>query len=890
MVQGMTAPFSVLVTGDIVIDRNIYEGERATLRDRSYRDTLTLEEFGGAALTHRLIQTVFTADLAERHFQWEATAKKSPEPVAAESWLGYKLPNSTDDLSKAEMAVGTASWGLHPRSNSKDLYWRLSRAFGYGTVRGPVTPDSSITAQSHGLQVRHDFPGSYDALVLDDAGDRFRHKDNEPAWHLGNQQSTLPEWIVLKLTGPIGRGDLWDRLMDCEPSKRLIVILSAALLRRDDVRLSRGLSWERTVEHLLNELSQNPAIQPLRRARHIIVNFECDGAVWIDFSANEHFVTHVVFDAANSEGEWASRISGHTIGYQTCMTASLVQTLASGKKGAPPEVRSAIERGLSAMRNLREEGHGIAVTSKDVSHAGTGFPADRLAKEILHPSQRFAQATLPEQLSDLSRWSILSALQNMPGSSTPLFGFARQFAIHGDSTIDYAPHLRIGKLLTAGRDEMETLRSLRRLMIAYRDTNDGKKPLCIGVFGAPGSGKSFGVEQLAIGVFADSDKKFYEGWMEFNLSQFDTPTELIGAFHQVRDRVLQKFVPVVFWDEFDAQNYKWLKFLLAPMQDGRFQENQITHTLGKCVFVFAGGTAETFEEFGPKAKDPAFSDFKLSKGPDFKSRLDGYLNVLGPNRAGEGDVFYPVRRAILIRNLLGCKSDDRLDIDSGLLTALLEVPTYVHGARSIGKILEPLAVARKRSHASLTRSQLPAPNQLSLHVDAKQLHSLCSRDLPFKSDDIVEKLAPAIHETWGEIARRQGWKAKYDMPFEDLPADIKRSNEAAARRIPDIVALVGLKIVTGAASEDEKKAVRDQLERHLESLAEEEHKGWMANAISEGWRFAEVRDDEKRLHNCLRPFHELSPPDKDKDRNTVQHFLEFAHLAGLKIVFIGTDQ
>lgn len=659
------------------------------------------------------------------------------------------------------------------------------------------------------------------------------------------------------------------------------------MLRRDDIRLSRGLSWERTVEHLVHELRQNPAIQPLQQARHLIVTFEGDGAVWIDFSKPDQ-PAHIVFDARHSEGEWSSRIKGDAFGYQTCMVASIVLTLASMKQeDAEPEFQSAIKRGLSAMRNLREDGHGVAVTSKGAFESGRGFPAVRLANEILHPSHRFVCATVPPQPADLSTWSILASLQNPSAPTRPLFGFARQLAIQGDSVLDHVPHLRIGKLLTAGRDEMETVRSLRRIMVAYRDTNSGKKPLCIGVFGAPGSGKSFGVEQLAVGVFGKPGNESYDGWIEFNLSQFDSPADLIGAFHQVRDRVLQGFVPVVFWDEFDAQSYKWLQFLLAPMQDGHFHEDQVTHTLGKCVFIFAGGTADTFEGFGPKKEDPTFDQFKLAKGPDFKSRLDGYLNVLGPNSRGDDDVFYPVRRALMIRNLLGCGRDDRLDIDGGLLTALLEVPVYKHGARSLGKILEPFTVARKTSHAPLRRSQLPAPNQLSLHMDTDKLHALCSRDLPFKTDEVIQKLAPAIHETFRATARQGGSTPKYDMPFEDLPPDIKRSNEAAARRIPDILALVSLKVEPGAATEAEEKVVRNQLELHLELLAEEEHKGWMANAESDGWRFADVRDDDRRLHNCLRPFHELRESDKEKDRNSVRHFPDFVRLAGFKIAFIG---
>jgi hypothetical protein len=673
--------------------------------------------------------------------------------------------------------------------------------------------------------------------------------------------------------------------VECDPARRLVIVVPARLLRRENVRLSVGLSWERTVEHLLTELEQNPVIQPLRMARHLIVTFEGDGAIWIDRGrSNRHPL--LVFDSAHAEGEWSSRIEGGAFGYQTCITAALVRALVSTENLDPePDFGHAIERGLSAIRTLREEGHGMAWSSKGIPEFGRGFPHARLAEAILRPTHRYASAKLPRSSDGLSTWSILAALQNPSAPRRPLFGFARQLTLQGDSLLDHVPHFRIAKLIEAGRVEMETLRSLRRIMVAYRDPGGGKRPLSIGVFGQPGSGKSFAVEQLAIGVYGEPQAKSYEGWMEFNLSQFDDASDLIGAFHQVRDRALRGVVPVVFWDEFDSDNYKWLRFLLAPMQDGRFQEKNVTHPLGRCVFLLAGGTAHTFAEFGPPIDDAAYPAFKRAKGPDFKSRLDGYLNVLGPNSSGRDDTFYPVRRALMIRNLLGCAPDERIDIDDGLLTALLEVQHYTHGARSLGKVLDPFSAARKKARQPLRRSQLPAPNQLSLHVNAPQFHALCSRDTRFLSDDIVDELARAIHATWRKIAQSEGWKPRYDLPFEKLPSDIKRSNFAAARRIPGLLALIGLRIVPGRATRAQETLVRDHIEFHIASLAEEEHRGWMSNAESEGWQFNEVRDDDKKLHDCLIPFHELRELDQEKDRHTVRHFPDFVRKAGFKIQF-----
>src|SRR4029077_11005742 len=97
----------------------------------------------------------------------------------------------------------------------------------------------------------------------------------------------------------------------------------------------RGLSWERTVEHLLGELDQNSELRALRKSAHLIVNFEHDGAVWIDFANPKGPLAHLIYDAANAEGEWAEGIKGESFGYLTCLTAAVTQRLVSAK---PKEV------------------------------------------------------------------------------------------------------------------------------------------------------------------------------------------------------------------------------------------------------------------------------------------------------------------------------------------------------------------------------------------------------------------------------------------------------------------------------------------------------------------------------------------------------------------------
>src|SRR5205814_4900916 len=81
-------------------------------------------------------------------------------------------------------------------------------------------------------------------------------------------------------------------------------------------------------------------------------------------------------------------------------------------------------------------------------------------------------------------------------SSLPLHGIARRVLIQGSRVLQ-APTLKVGDFFTADRGEIEALRSLRQLVHRYLDDRKADKPLSIRVFGPPGAGKSFAVEELA---------------------------------------------------------------------------------------------------------------------------------------------------------------------------------------------------------------------------------------------------------------------------------------------------------------------------------------------------------------------------------------------------------
>jgi hypothetical protein len=158
------------------------------------------------------------------------------------------------------------------------------------------------------------------------------------------------------------------------------------------------------------------------------------------------------------------------------------------------------------------------------------------------------------------------------------------------------------------------------------------------------------------------------------------------------------------------------------MGEGRFRDTSGFHPLGPAIFVFAGGTAHSFEDF-IGAGDHAAA--RAVKKPDFVSRLRGFVNVTGPNQQSPEDVAWPLRRALTLRSLIESRAPQmfqpggaggrRLLIDEGVLRAFLQVPEYIHGVRSMEAVVQMSSLAGK---PRFERSSLPATQQLALHVDA----------------------------------------------------------------------------------------------------------------------------------------------------------------------------
>jgi hypothetical protein len=442
------------------------------------------------------------------------------------------------------------------------------------------------------------------------------------------------------------------------------------------------------------------------------------------------------YDPSTLEGTWSAGYPGTMVGYTQCLTAGIALQLAVSPDNG--DLGPGIYSGLAASRDLHVKGFIAegerAFPPNSPIPAKFAFPSAQLGGELsknlcaaLNTPERaalpFRRQVIPRSEVDASEnWGILS--ERYP-TERDVMALAKEIVEWGKRDTDWdIPITRFGKLLVTGRAEVESLRAMALLLGEYREDVGQKKPLSIAVFGAPGSGKSFTIK--AVSESLSPTEKVPA--LTFNLSQFSQPGEILQSLHQVRDAVLSGAVPLVFWDEFDAslggKELGWLRYFLAPMQDGAFQEGPLTHNIGRAVFVFAGGTRQSMKGF----MDDVDKQGPEVKGSDFLSRLKGYVDISGLDHESPSlQAGVVIRRAVLLRSLLleaaedivqhvetGQKRGKRLNLDPGVVRAFLRVEKYKYGARSMESVIRMSALKGK---SMFERSSLPSEQQLSLHVD-----------------------------------------------------------------------------------------------------------------------------------------------------------------------------
>jgi RyR domain/ATPase family associated with various cellular activities (AAA) len=818
-----TASRHLVVAGDVSIDWLAWplpaerETGSAAANWRQHEGTRMVARRGGALLLVDLLR--------------QATKR----PVVGPYLDGIELKSPDEHLHSLV--------DLEPKPKEKDKAqtFRVSRLRGFCGPDGrhPTPPPLDGSAAGAGL------------LVLDDPGNGFR--DTRSAWQTLLAEAR-PDWLIVKMACALAAGPMWEAVRQSPlgahgtpDPERLIVVLNADDLRAEGIALSRRLSWERTAEDFVRELGSNGRLDTLATCAHLIVRFDCDGVIHHHGRSAEPPVLY--FDPAHTESEFVDAQGGRMMGMTAAFTAGLAAALAEDPGHG---LDAGIRRGMTASRRLaaagfrEDEKH---APDYPCAHAVTGAP-DLAIVALSIPSKRIAAG---------KTWSILHDTLGDPGNA------ARRVVTEGPAAaLTRVPVARFSKLQTADRREIESFRAIGNLLREYLSA-PRTKPISIGVFGPPGAGKSFGVTEVAAQVAKDRKLTL----IEFNLSQFTSLGDLVAAFHLVRDSALSGSMPLVFFDEFDSAfggELGWLRYFLAPMQDGKFREGGHAHPLGAAIFVFAGGTRPSFNHFAAPMSLPEDDDerlaFAAAKGPDFASRLRGHVDILGPDPADKDDRTYPIRRGFLLRSLIERDarqliSGTQLRIDEGVLNALLTVLAYRHGVRSMEAVL---AMSALTNRTQFERAALPPADQLGLQVDAAAFMARVTGER--LDDNLREQLGRLLHEVYRkqrlsiveneeERAQLSGDKAMAD--WSELGEIFRESSRLQADDIPRKLRLINC---FTAIDTEGRVAVEKFKPEEIAKLAEPEHERFNAERLRQQWQLGE-RDPSKRKNPFLVPWRDL---------------------------------
>ena len=873
---------AVVVSGDFTLDWNLARSPGLEAQIGVWEPAVCSRlrwQRGGAALLADLIEGI-AAQIRDRTI------------------FGIRQPDTPQRTGTAEDAhIGPedaryhhsyATWMPFPfaakGSEKENPVWRVAEFLGINRCLSTETPANWARVVNDGASAQ--------LVVLDDADLGFRSK--RELWPASLTASGSRPWVLVKMSRPVAQGELWDYLC-AQHAERLIAVMTVNDLRLTEAQISHGLSWERTAQDLVWEVIYNRNLRSLMRCAHVVISFNAAGAFLYSREGDRELPCRLLFDPEVVEGMWEQGYPGRMVGHTSCVTAGIAKELMLAPDA--PNIRQGIRAGLSALRSLHREGYGQRGAS--AAEVNLAFPVRTVVDALTASDSPYQEATVPMRTGN-KYWTILGDLHQ-----SNLEEVAREVVLKGpERVLRGVPLGRFGALLTVDRQEIESLRSIRSLVSEYVAQPRPKRPLSIAVFGPPGSGKSFGITQLALALRPGEIEP-----KEFNMSQLGSIDELLSALHQVRDIGLSGKMPLVFWDEFDSDTqgaYGWLRHFLAPMQDGRFQHGNIAHPIGKAIFVFAGGTSETLDNFG---KNVSEDQARAAKVPDFVSRLKGYINVLGPNsQAGGDDPYYVLRRAILLRSMLlrdakHLLRNGEFQIDSGVLRALLLTRTYKHGARSMESVI---AMSQLEGKTRFERSSLPTEAQLDLHVDGQDF---LARVHQLELDgEVLQCLAKAAHAIYCKEQTALGWKygphkneATKENPslvgFDQLPEEEKEQNRGQVRDIPGKLAYAGCYMVPARGGEP-GFAFPDDV---LEELASVEHTRWMHAKTKDGWHYAPKTDKSKKLHSCLLPWRkgdlasyegfadclgieELPEEEKEKDRTAVREIAAILTRAGYTIV------
>lgn len=922
----------MIVCGDLVRDYHIAQMDRPAATYSAAGSAAILHVTpGGAYYLRNVIDALDVADHAA--VIGSTYAENAPIHEAYQVWKPF--PDARKDAGKG------------------DRVWRVDRFLGCRKGSAGAELQPAVKA-----------PSSRDLLVIDNLG--LRAMDDGTVCDKLNPIAKACGHILIKSSAAAAStafcGDLFKKY-----AGKITLIVSATTLRESGASLSRGLSWDRTIEECVGLFAPTGILSAFSACARIFVHFGRAGVVMFSRHAKDLAypdeapstvwssaqLVRFIYAPQSHEGVIEEATEGRLYGVGTLLAAALA------RHTVHPEsypVFIACAGALEYSREMLEAGGGNGNNDLPEPRPDATELKKRLASARDVKTGDFCchfprRNDTPENVSygfpseaDLSSGNAkVNLLRDVAGAQKEaVAALATEIVLRGpDKALGQIPRVRFGKYLTVDREEIERTNAFRRAYVHYLENHREVRPLSIAVFGPPGSGKSFAIKQVTGSCPGGAPEP-----LTFNLSQMRDREELIAAFHQIRDASLTDGVPLVFFDEFDTDDFRWLKEFLMPMQDNMFWDGHASHPFGKAVFVFAGAVCHRFSEFNatdvPKdageerntAKTPesnaldagegageenkaamlAESDAsdadkdevkkrKAAKVPDFISRLRGYIDIKGPNDNTDLDIqigTHIVRRALILRHELEVSCLDIIDSDTKQAAIGLDVvrwflfaPQFEHGARSLSAIV---STSRLGGQHRFTAACLPPPDVLDIHLrQSNATQTAWSQDTRLSDAGLIEALAEACHEAWMAQKKADGYvygekrnddpeKGKLTHPLMIDYAELSEDAKAANRK-PARLVLVKTMMAQCRIKQMASSGPVDTFPASVrDKLARLEHDFWVRDHLLDGWEFAGKTDDKLRRHRCVQACERLTESDRVLDLRIVESIPKALHKCGYCLV------
>ncbi|KAM3423156.1 hypothetical protein BST61_g608 [Cercospora zeina] len=734
----------------------------------------------------------------------------------------------------------------------------------------------------HQPAIEHATAASGSTVIISGSGEALQ--DVEPA--LDFLQRVRPRYIIHHMTRPLATGPLWDIIRDGPRTRdgvpdpdHLAVIIDADDLRAEGISLSRSLSWEQTTEDFVRNLGSNGRLDTLVTCPNLIVRF-----------GNQAIIHHRGRDATDPKLHFDPRTvearSGGN-GHMTELTSAFIAGFALGfADSSPPDTDRGIRLGISASNAM--DAHGFAVTADDTA---PNYPIKQIIAQLA-AEKKFSSVSIPSgRISSGDSWRIFDAVTGDPAE------VARQIVTVGaEKTLARCPAQRFGNLLSVERSEQESLRAIVDA-VQERLTFETSQPTSIGILGPPGSGKKFVAANLAKHFSQNASVK----QLTFN-GRLLRLEDLIALCHTIRDNTASGLLTVVCFENFESilePRNELLNSFLVMMRDGHFTDRGHVRSLGHpLLFFLVNQEPPSFQMDGTPT--PTVAEIGERRMLDESQLLDsvhGVVRILGPNQTGQFDKMFPIRRALMLRQMLMHKFphlevDGKIKIDDAVLHALLLVPSFKHGLRSLDKIISTSRLSHK---TKFDVSALPPEEQIQLHVDGRIFMSfLRSPKLP---PQLRERLAQGLFVAYKkkrvEMARTPTEKAELESDpsmydWDELAPELKESTRSQADDIPRKLRAVNCFML----NQDRKEPlihVPEFTTEELDMLSEMEHERFNAERLQRQWRMG-PRSSGKRTTPFLVPWRDLTQDWKDVDRVMVECVPRVLSTAGWKIYRMQEDE